>query len=76
MQNERDKLISHLMQELSSITGTNSKNWTRDKYNEIWDACYEWNRQHEDCEIFMQEGEDEDGNYRTYVEDDYFVYYE
>lgn len=77
MQNERDKLISHLMQELSKITGSKSLNWTNTKYQEIWDACSEWNRTHYgDGEIFMCEDEDEDGNFRVYVEDDYFTYFE
>ena len=47
------------------------KEFNRDVYNEMWDICYDWNREHEDEEIFMAEDEDEG---RFYVEDDWFSY--
>ena len=42
------------------------------KNNEMWELCYEWNSEHEDQEIFMCEDEDENGNFRYFIEDDYF----
>lgn len=46
--------------------------YDRDKYNAMWELCYEWNSEHGEAEIFMCEDEDEAGEFRYYIEDDYF----
>ena len=58
------------------------RNWTRDGENEIWDMALNWNRNHEDDEIFMCEfSQDAEGNDTGRVtgfmiEDDYWLYEE
>lgn len=77
----RAETIKKMVEMASTITGTNSDKYDYNVENAIWDMCMDWNREHydgrgEDAEIFMAEDEDEDGNYRFYIEDDYFTYYE
>lgn len=72
----RTQTIDKMIKKAKAITGTNSKNWTRDAENKIWDMAYDWNSNHDDSEIFMCEiwkddGYDFDG---FMIEDDYFVY--
>lgn len=58
------------------------RNWTRDGENEIWDMALNWNRNHEDDEIFMCEfSQDAEGNDTERVtgfmiEDDFWLYEE
>lgn len=43
----------------------------------MWSLCCDWNSEHyegtgDEAEIFMCEDEDENGEFRYYIEDDYF----
>jgi hypothetical protein len=53
-----------------------SKHYSYDECNKMWSLCLDWNRTHEDQEIFMCDDEDEEGRYRYFIEDDYFYYAE
>lgn len=78
----RSEIIKEMMEKAIAITGKNSKNWTRDAENEIWDMASDWNREHygdnEYPEIFMCEIHEEDGydGNGFMIEDDYFLYEE
>lgn len=77
----RTETIKVMMQKMAAITGTNSKNYTREAMDEIWDMCSDWNRDHyeghgDEAEIFMYEDWDEDDNYIVYIEDERFSYFE
>lgn len=48
-----------------------SKEWNYEEDDKMWELCSDWNREHEDEEIFMMQDEEEN---RFYVEDDYFLY--
>lgn len=49
-----------------------SEKYDYKKNNEMWGLCSDWNSAHEDEEIFMCEDEDENGEFRYFIEDDYF----
>ena len=38
----------------------------------MWTLCNDWNRDHEDEEIFMCEDYDDDDRYRFFIEDDFY----
>ena len=68
----RDKMINNLMAMAKEMV----KNYTWDKYCAIIDTCTDWNRDHEDEEIFVCdicEADGYEGN-GIMVEDDYFLY--
>ena len=50
--------------------------WTRDGENEIWNMALDWNREHEDDEIFMCEYQSEDSEFVNgfMIEDDYWTF--
>lgn len=53
------------------------KNYSYDKYNEIWEICSDWNREHEGSEeIFMCDYQSDDSAYVNgfMIEDDYWVF--
>lgn len=52
------------------------KGWTRDGENEIWNMALDWNREHEDDEIFMCEYQSEDSATVNgfMIEDDYWCF--
>lgn len=72
----REQRLQTIAKGLLSITGKNSSKYSRAKYDAIWELCYKWNSANPENEIFMAEELDEEGNYRIYLEDDYFIYYE
>lgn len=49
-----------------------AKKYDYEKNYDMWSLCCDWNSEHEDEEIFMCEDEDENGEYRYFIEDDYF----
>lgn len=52
-----------------------SKSFNREDYDVMFDMIYDWNREHEDNEIFSCEeyDEDEDAN-KFYIEDNYYFF--
>ena len=72
---ERENVIKKMFDLANFISGDNWKNWTRDRENHLWDMCSDWNREHEDEEIFMCETSDDDDNVNGFmIEDDPFYY--
>jgi hypothetical protein len=50
-----------------------AENWTWTAEQKIWTICCDWNRDHEDEEIFMCETSDDDDNVNGFmIEDDLF----
>ena len=49
------------------------KGFRRCMFNKIWDLGIDWNRDHEDDEIFVCEDYDENGDLKLYIEDDYVI---
>lgn len=66
-----------MIEKLFEMANELAKNYTWDKYYEIFDTCCNWNREHEEseeifvCEIYKEDGYENDG---IMVEDDYFLY--
>lgn len=78
LENKRNELIRKMVKLAVQITGKNSGKWTWEKANKIWDMCSDWNREHEDCEIFMCDycSEDSEVVDGFMIEDDFFIYEE
>ena len=74
---KRDKMIEKMIQKAQEITGKNTRNFTWEKHNAIWDMCSDWNSQHAtNEEIFMgeMEADKEHPGGGFYIEDDYFIF--
>lgn len=78
----RLETIDLMINKAKEITGSNSRNWTRDAENEIWTLASDWNSAHYGsreagegeifmCEIWKVDGYDYDG---FMIEDDLFSY--
>lgn len=70
----REETIKKMMKLANEIMGKNGKNWTRQKEDEIWNLSLDYNRDHEDDEIFMCEYGDGDDVEGFMIEDDYWLY--
>lgn len=66
-QKELNKLFK-LAEELIS-------DYTWEKYSKLWGECSDWNREHEDEEIFMCETSDENDYVNGFMIEDYAFYY-
>lgn len=71
----RNEVVKKMISKAIAITGKNSKNWTRDAENEIWEICSDWNGSNWEDAIFMCEHGNEETGYVDgfYIEDDYFI---
>lgn len=69
---EREKVIMEMIRRANSLL----KSWNRDLFDSIWTMCIDWNREHEDDEIFMCEYQSDDSEYVNgfVIEDDYWVF--
>ena len=69
---EREKVIMEMIRRANSLL----KSWNRDLFDSIWTMCLDWNREHEDDEIFMCEYQSDDSEYVNgfMIEDDYWVF--
>ena len=72
----RNEMINKLRKMAIAITGDNSGKGTYDDHMAIWTMCNDWNREHEEEEIFMCEYQTEDSEYANgiMIEDDYFIF--
>lgn len=62
-----------VLKTLYSIALQLSKQYDYELNDRMWGLCYDWNSTHgEREEIFMCEDEDESGEFRYFIEDDYF----
>ena len=68
---------AEMMEKLFGMANELTKDYTWDKYCELFNACHDWNRDHEEneeifvCEVFKEDGFANDG---IAVEDEYFFY--
>lgn len=72
----RNEMIDKLVRMAIAITGDNTSAGSWDATMEMWDLCSDWNREHEEEEIFMCEYQTEDSEYANgiMIEDDYFIF--
>ena len=68
----REKVIKEMIRRANALL----KNWNRELFDSIWTMCLDWNREHEDEEIFMCEYQSDDSEYVNgfMIEDDYWVF--
>ena len=68
----KQKVLEQMIKKANALL----KNWTRDGENEIWNMALDWNREHEDDEIFMCEYQSEDSATVNgfMIEDDYWIF--
>ena len=61
-----------MLKKLYKLANELLKNYTLDKWNEMWDLCCDWNRTHNESEeIFMSETCDEEERVNGFmIEDD------